>query len=122
MLKIPLKLSIRWIVAIPFIVQIILVVGIVEYLSIRNSQNSINELSLKLRQEVTRRVQQYLKTYLSTPFVVNGMNSNAIESGALNIQDVESAQYYLWKQIQLFESVPNVGFGNEKGDFIAIEG
>ncbi|MDJ0517958.1 MAG: ATP-binding protein [Trichodesmium sp. MO_231.B1] len=121
MLKIPPKLSIRWIVAIPFIVQIILVVGIVEYLSIRNSQNSINDLSLKLRQEVTRRVQQYLKTYLSTPFIVNGINSNAIESGALDIQDVESAQYYLWKQIQLFESVPNVGFGNEKGDFIAIE-
>ena len=116
-----MKVSLRPVLIVPFVLQIFATVGLVGYLSFRNGQKAVNDLATQLRQEVADRVQQYLDTYLSRPFLINGINTNAIESGALDTQDFERAREYLWKQIQLFESVPNIGFGTEAGDFIAIE-
>lgn len=63
------SLSLRNVLIVPFVVQILLAGGLIGYFSYRNSQEGINEVSSQLRQELNARIQSELKTYLEIPQV-----------------------------------------------------
>lgn len=54
------KIRLRTALVIPFLLQIISVVGLVGWLSFRNGQNAINKLATQLQSEAALRVHQYL--------------------------------------------------------------
>jgi hypothetical protein len=58
------KVSLPTILTIPFVLQVILAVGIVGYLSFRNGQAAVNSLASQLQNELTARILQQLKSAL----------------------------------------------------------
>ncbi|MEH1767136.1 MAG: ATP-binding protein [Nostoc sp.] len=118
--KVYAKMPLRYVLIVPFILQICGAVGLVGYLSYQNGQKAVNELATQLENEICDRVEQHLDSYLTTPKQINQINLDAVELGLLNLSDFKTTGNYFWKQMQVF----NVGynsFANPKGEFIGVE-
>ena len=118
--KVYAKMPLRYVLIVPFILQICGAVGLVGYLSYQNGQKAVRELATQLENEICDRIEQHLDRYLTTPKQINQINLDAIELGLLNLSDFQTTGNYFWKQMQVF----NVGynsFANPKGEFIGVE-
>ncbi|HEY9658059.1 MAG TPA: hypothetical protein V6C65_06380, partial [Allocoleopsis sp.] len=62
------KISLRLLLVIPFVVQIVGAVGLVGYLSFRNGNRAVNDVATQLRSELTARIEQQLRNYIEIPF------------------------------------------------------
>ncbi|MBW4456728.1 MAG: response regulator [Nostoc indistinguendum CM1-VF10] len=114
------KMPLRYVLIVPFILQICGAVGLVGYLSYHNGQKAVKELASQLENEICDRIEQHLDNYLTTPKQINQINLDAIELDLLNLSGFKTTGNYFWKQMQVF----NVGynsFANSKGEFIGIE-
>ncbi|MBD2510268.1 response regulator [Nostoc muscorum FACHB-395] len=118
--KVYARMPLKYVLIVPFILQICGAVGLVGYLSYQNGQKAVRELASQLENEICDRIEQHLNNYLTTPKQINQINLDAVELGMLNLSDFKTAGNYFWKQMQVF----NVGynsFANPKGEFIGIE-
>lgn len=112
--KISGKVPLRSLMVLPFVMQIFTAVGLVGYLSFRNGQQSVEDLSTQLRQEIVNRIQDRLDNYLSTPHLINQINADELETGQLNLQDIRSLEHHFLKQIQLFDWASYIYFSSDK--------
>ncbi|NES71700.1 MAG: adenylate/guanylate cyclase domain-containing protein, partial [Okeania sp. SIO2D1] len=103
-------------------VQIFGAVGLTGWLSLRNGQQAVNEVTTQLRNEVSTRIQERLKDYLEAPKVIAQINWDAINLGHLNLQDTASLTQQFWRQRFLFDSVniSAIYFGSAQGEFIGL--
>ncbi len=115
--KIPLNL----IIIVPFVIEIFAVVGLTGWLSFRNGQEAVDDLSAQLRSEITTRIHQHLETNIKMPHRLNQINADFVNIGKLNLTDIEHLKRYLWKQIQQFDMVSYVGIGTETGKYVGVQ-
>ncbi|NJL65790.1 MAG: hypothetical protein HC894_01035 [Microcoleus sp. SM1_3_4] len=54
------------------------------WLSLRNGQKAVNDVSAQLRSKISDRVKMYLDNYLEKPFIINRLHKDAIERGELS--------------------------------------
>jgi signal transduction histidine kinase/CheY-like chemotaxis protein len=108
-------MPLKFVLIVPFVLQIFAAVGLTGYFSVRNGQQAINDLANQLLSEVTNSVDQHLDTYLATPFQVNQTNLNAIELGVLDLKDLSKTGQYFWKQMQLYPALSYVGYSHADG-------
>ncbi|MDJ1173077.1 ATP-binding protein [Roseofilum capinflatum] len=114
--KLPLKL----LLIVPFVFQIVLVVGLTGWFSVRYGKKAVNEVATQLRSEVTHRIDQKLSEYLTLPHQVNYMTLDALELGYLQIENFPQLQQHFLKQLQRFDRIDSVFFGSEQNEFIGI--
>ncbi|MGA7935138.1 MAG: hypothetical protein WCA35_16440, partial [Kovacikia sp.] len=106
------------ILVVPFVLQIFGAVGLTGYLSLRNGQEAVSELSGQLRSEVSERIDQHLDSYMKIPLSTLQVTSDAIDMGLIDLQDRERLGLFFWKKLKSF----NIGYillGFETGDFIS---
>lgn len=117
------KVSLRGILTIPFILQIVAVVSLMGYLSYRNGQRSVEELTAQLMASVSKQIEQKLTSDLESPRLANQIVSNAVRRGVLNF-DLErpnaQTEQYLWQQMQLFPNLVRISLSSERGDSFNI--
>ncbi|OUD12240.1 ATP-binding protein [Thioflexithrix psekupsensis] len=114
------KISLRKVLIIAFILQLLVILSLVNILSFRYGQQAVLSVTERLREEITARVTQNLQTYLNIPVALNQIHSNAIESQLLNPYELKIWRDFLWKQIKYHDSISFTVFGNERGDFISV--
>jgi len=114
-----LKIPLRLILVIPFILQVTAIVGLIGYLSFWNGQRAVNTIATQLRQEVAVRIQQKLTEFLAVPPLVLKLTLNDIELGNLDVNDFDQLKQYFLKQQQIFDHVVTF-YGSEAGEFIGI--
>ncbi|NES02352.1 MAG: response regulator [Okeania sp. SIO2F4] len=117
--KLTHKKSLRIVLIIPFILQILTAVGLVGYLSFKNGEKAVNKLAFELQDEITYRVEDHIKDYLEYPHIITQSNINAFQLEQLNVNNMAALEQHFWKQVQLFESVRSIYFaGNpEIGEY-----
>lgn len=115
------KLSLRWVLIIPFVLQISAAVGLTGYLSLHNGELAINDLAARLSREVTARIEERIRTLADVPHLFLQINEAAIQSGNLDIDNFQSVQRYFWRQVQLSNFAPTLYYGNKEGDFILLK-
>ena len=120
--QLTLKVPLRTLLVVPFVLQISAVVGLTGWLSLRNGQEAVNEVTLNLRQEVVARIQQRLQDYLKLPHLLNQINADVIGIGELYKQEPESLTRHYWRQRFLFDSgrISSIYFGNTQGEFTGL--
>ncbi|MDJ1176787.1 hybrid sensor histidine kinase/response regulator [Roseofilum capinflatum] len=116
-----MKFNLRFVLIVPFVLQIFAVVGLTGWLSLRNGQKAVENLVTQLQQETGDRIQQHLKSYLQTPYLVNQNIVDAIELGYLNIDNPRSMESYFLKQIRHFPHIGYIQAGNEEREFYGLE-
>ncbi len=114
------QVSLRTILTVPFVLQILGIVGVTGYLSWQNGQKAVNQLVTQLQNEVTDRIEQELYAFLEMPKIVTRINQKAVVSGELDLQNTEELQRRIWQQIQIFDSVNFIQFGTAEGNYLGI--
>ena len=117
--KTPRKFQLRTALVIPFVLQTVVAVGLVGYLSFRNGQKAVNNVAEQLRQEVAARVQVHLSSYLAKPHLIQQIQINTIRQKLIDSTNFEQMEYYFWLQSQSLD--PNIGtiaFANTQGEFV----
>jgi diguanylate cyclase (GGDEF)-like protein len=110
-------IALPWVLSVPFMIQVIIVVSLVGYLSYSNGQRSVAELTNQLMNSVGDRIEQKLERYLESAQFVNQMNQDATRRGALNIdfnQPSAERDLYLWQQMQMFPDLAWISIGYEQ--------
>jgi signal transduction histidine kinase/CheY-like chemotaxis protein len=114
------KVSLRTVLTVPFVLQIIATVGLVGYLSFKNGQQAVNQLAEALMSEVSERVKDRLDVYLSVPKLSNQLNGNALDTGALDIKNISKREQYFLKQFPAFPLLTLTVFGTAQGETYGI--
>lgn len=112
----PLRLTLTT----PFMLQVIVVVGVVGALSFRNGQRAVNTLASQLLLEVTGRIENRIQTFADTPYQFLQINLAAVGSGNVDLSNLANLTDYFWRQTQITDAVPYIYFGNEQGDFVGV--
>ncbi len=110
------KVSLHWMLIIPFILQVMTVVTLVGYLSYRNGQRSVEDLTHQLTDRVSKQVREQLDHYLEAPLLANQINRDTFRLGTFDLQlDRPNPQFdrYLIQQMQRFPSLSWISFGSE---------
>ncbi|MGL5065545.1 MAG: PAS domain S-box protein [Microcoleus sp.] len=117
------KIPLRFVLVASFVLQIVGTVGLVGYLSFRNGQKAVEDLAQQLMGEASKRIEEKLKNFLGTAYLVNQLNAAAIDRGELNL-NLEQAQprgeKFLWQQMQTFPSIQWISLGTQTGEFLGI--
>ncbi|MCP2727581.1 HAMP domain-containing sensor histidine kinase [Limnofasciculus baicalensis] len=111
--------NLRTVLIVPLILQIVGGVGLVGYLSFKNGEEAVNKVAAKLYSDISDRIVDRIKTYLKTPHLINKTNVDGIDLGQLNIKNSKTLERHFLKQIQVFDGVTSISFGNPQGGFIS---
>ena len=114
------KATLRTVLIVPFVLQIVGAVGLVGYLSWKNGQQAVNDIASKLRREISDRTADQIKTYLKTPHLINATNADAIRLGQLDIKNPRALERHFLKQIQVFNSLSRIYFSNPQGGLASV--
>lgn len=114
------RLSLRTIVGVPFLFQMIGIVSLVGYVSFRNGQQAVHDLAFQLRNELTARIDQKLQSSIQIPHAINRLNANALTEGEIDfVTDLRANQFL--QQVKVASFINGVYCGEEKtGNFIGV--
>lgn len=92
--------------------------GLVGYILHAGGYRAIGDVSARLRNEITARITEHVKNFLEIPRRINRLNAIDIARGAPDADDAASLSLHLWRQVDIFESVSSIYFGNDRGGLV----
>ncbi|MBP0013839.1 MAG: response regulator [Roseofilum sp. SBFL] len=118
MKSLPLKphFPLQVVLIVPFLLQIMLAVGLVSWLSFRNAHEMLETMVERLTTEIGSEVEQRLSSYLELPHRVNRSHLGAIKSGLLEVENLDGWDYYLWEKIQQVPELSFTAIANNQGE------
>ncbi|WP_225885411.1 hybrid sensor histidine kinase/response regulator [Leptolyngbya sp. KIOST-1] len=105
---------------VPFVSQVALAVGLTGWFSLLNGEKAIAELVTQLHLHLASQVTHHLEDRLALPILINELNTDAINTGRLDLSNFEQIEQTFHRQIKLFD-VGYINFANPQGEFIGIE-
>lgn len=115
------KLPLRWVLVIPFTIQLFAVVGFTSWLSLRNGEQAVNDLARQLRNEVVARIEQKLLVLIETPIRVSKNNVDSIRLNLLDLEDISTLEVHFWNQLYQFEELAFIGLETADGHLVGAE-
>lgn len=115
-----IKIPLRLILVAPFLLQVVLVVGVTGWISVRNGQRAVNELASQLRSEVGERVEQTLSDRLNTVQLVTQINADFIRLGTISLDDHDATADYLLAQRQQFSRLSGITIATEEPNYVGL--
>ncbi|MDX2100466.1 MAG: cache domain-containing protein, partial [Leptolyngbyaceae cyanobacterium bins.59] len=115
------SIPLRWVLIVPFVLQTVGVVALVEYLSYRSGHQAVLNLADRLMDKTSDRVEQELKNYLQTPLLINRLNVDAVQQGHLDLQNITALESLLFQRLRQFDQVSAVLFASPEGVFRGVE-
>ncbi|MEA5417627.1 ATP-binding protein [Spirulina sp. CCNP1310] len=118
----PQKLSLNYVLIVPFLLQIFGAVGLTAYFSLRTGREAVNTVAQQLRQAVTQRTESYLDDYLEFPHKINQLNASAIQNEWVDFTDVDALnQHFLNQSANFGQDDPIYVFvGNTAGGLAGV--
>jgi hypothetical protein len=111
------KAPLRFVLIIPFVLQVSAAVGLTAWLSIRSGQQAVNDVTRQLRSEATARVSYEVRDLLSTTQAINQHSASAIQRENLDLSNIRSVEPLYWDYLHTFPFVRGLGAGNQGGIF-----
>lgn len=120
-LKKPRQISLKLLLVVPFVLQIVGVVSLVGYLSYQSGQKAVENISGSLMNEVGNRIHENLRNYFRKPTEVIQNNANAIKLDIIPWQDFSSLEQYFQQQLQTFDGIGSLGIINEQKELLILQ-
>lgn len=102
------KVPLRLVLVVPFVIQIMVAVGLTGWLSWRNGQQAVNDIANQLRSEISVRVEREITDLLEESEVVNKVNIDNLNRRQWSLQDLKSQERQVWNLLKLFYPSVNV--------------
>jgi PAS domain S-box-containing protein len=116
--KVPLKIPLRFVLLIPFVLVIIVTVSVAGYFNFVNGQKAVTNVAQQLSSEVSSRIEQHLNNFLTAPLQVNQLNATSMRQGLLNPQNTKEMQNFFLEQVNTHETITSIYFGNVEGGIV----
>ncbi len=114
-------LSLRSVVVLPFMIQIVGTVGLVGYLSFKSGQQSVKDLADRLEIEIANRVEKETSNFLDTPHLVNQVLLSTIYSEKLNLANKQDLEKFFFNQIKDHGIVSYLFYIDNLGNFTGVQ-
>jgi len=114
------QLSLRWVLVVPFLLQIFGVVGLIGFLSLRNGQKSVDTLVQNLQTEIAKEIDLHLQNYLREPDLANRATIAAIELGLLDPDDPQELITYFRRAIADSTQLNTIQYGSVEGEYLGV--
>ncbi|MGL6282678.1 MAG: cache domain-containing protein, partial [Microcoleaceae cyanobacterium] len=114
------KIPLKFVLLVPFVVEVCIVVGVTGWLTWQHGQKSVEQVATEWRGEISDRIEQQLEDYLKTPHLINQINLDGIRSGAFKL-NVRQWRWHFWQQLKTFPTVTGVQLGLDKKDLISLQ-
>ncbi|MEG4115552.1 MULTISPECIES: response regulator [unclassified Microcoleus] len=92
-------IPLRLVLVVPFVLQVFAAVGLTGYLSLRNGQIAVNDVSSQLRKEIGDRINQQVLNYLERPYIAGQAIVAAAQEGQLDLTDVTKLERTFWRLV-----------------------
>ncbi len=112
------RASLRTAITLPFLLQVLVTVGLTGYISVQNGQQEVNQIADQLRQENSLRMSVYLQKHLSQLLLLNQVNGEAIQTGETNPKNLDQIEQRLTSQLRQFQDINGLVFSNTQGDVV----
>jgi hypothetical protein len=110
-------LSLRLVLVLPFVIQVVGAVGLVGYLSFKNGQQAVNDLADRLMDKNSDLVSKHLDNYLETPQKLNQINLDAIALELIDLKDLKTTGHYFWKQLKTYPDIGYIAYALTTGEY-----
>lgn len=110
-------LSLRSLLIVPFVIQVVLAVAVTGYLALANGEIAVQRVAEELRTEIQAHILSQLDNYLSTPQRINRINVNAVANRELDLGNLAQLERHFWQQAQDFAIVDFLYYGSIDGEF-----
>ncbi|MGC9502368.1 PAS domain S-box protein [Baaleninema sp.] len=118
--KRPFSVSLRAVLVVPFLTQILLTVSLTGYLSFRNGRQAVEEVAGQLLDRVAVQVRDRLDTYLHNPHRIVANSIRQIRYGHLDPEDLDDLERHLWHEMTTFDRVTRVHFTTPEGQWLGV--
>lgn len=115
------KVSLRFILVVPYVLQLAVTVGLVSWLSFWQGQQAVDQVAAQLRDELARHIGDHLENILAEPSQINQLNLAVTEIGALKFSDSDRLGRLFHRQLQIFPHIGYINYASEQKDFIGAE-
>ncbi|MCU0542029.1 MAG: ATP-binding protein [Oscillatoriaceae cyanobacterium Prado104] len=118
------QISLKWLLILPFVLQIVGIVSIISYLSFKNGQTAVNEILTQLKDEIVLRIDDNIDRDLKTGREINQTNLSLIKLKTFNLQKLFDWETYLWQMIVQQGANTNVSsfaVSNPQGQYMAAQ-
>ena len=110
-------ISLRLALTLPFVVLILVSSGLIGWFSLNNGRRAVFDVAEQLREEVLRRVEENLTSFLAIPHELNAANAQALASGVLDMNDAANRQRYFYGVVSTHPMIAYSFFGAPDGEF-----
>ena len=90
-----MRLSSRTLLIVPFVLQVVGITSLVDYLSYCSSQKAIEDLAYQLTTETSHRIAEKLDSYLQRAHQSNTARIAALETDTIRRDDLDQLHRYL---------------------------
>ncbi|PSN13422.1 hypothetical protein C7293_16055 [filamentous cyanobacterium CCT1] len=115
-----MKFSLRNLLIVQFLVQVIGLTGIVGYLSYRSGERAVVEMTQRLMAETAQQADARLKEYFQGPRFVVESTAYLLEAGHLSDDELVPMEQYFVKHLQRFPALTDLAIANEAGAFLHV--
>ncbi|MBD2462029.1 PAS domain S-box protein [Oscillatoria sp. FACHB-1407] len=114
------RFSLRTLLVVPFVLQIVTAVGLVGWLSFLSGQKAVNEVATSLQTELAFRIQRELQGYFESPHSLNRLNSVSFVQGDIDFANAQNvAQFF--QQVKISPYVDAVYCATQQeGTFLGV--
>ncbi|MEB3310597.1 MAG: ATP-binding protein [Snowella sp.] len=102
--------SLNVILTIPFVIQLIIVIGGISWLSAQSTRQVVNHLTLLLLEKVGDRLQSEIDQMLARPITITQEHQDLIDLGILDLDNLEPWAPYIYKQYLNYQEGSLTGF------------
>jgi len=113
-----MQVSLRTLLIVPFVLQVVGITSVIGYLSYRSSQQALEDLAQQLTMETSHRITEKLNNYLKQAHQSNSARIADLESGTLSLNDRDQIHRYLIGQHRQMSNIKTMGFGSPDGTFL----
>jgi PAS domain S-box-containing protein len=115
------KVPLRFILVVPYVVQLAAAVGLVGWFSFTQGQRAVEKVAAQQRVEIARHISDYLDNILAEPTQINQINLAVTEIGALKFSELDRLGRLFHRQLQIFPHIGYINYASEQKDFIGAE-
>ncbi|MEA5450559.1 ATP-binding protein [Leptolyngbya sp. CCNP1308] len=112
--------SLRNLLIVPFLLQVIGITGLVGYLSYRSGQRAVQDIARQMMTVTGQRAEENLNAYLQTPRFVAQTHVYLLETGQIDSTDLTALEGHLVAQLNLFPELTGMAIANEAGAFLNV--
>ncbi|MDG3494728.1 MULTISPECIES: ATP-binding protein [Pseudanabaena] len=113
-------LPLQLVLVVPFVIQIFAAVGLTGYLSLRNGQKAVNDVSSQLRQEISDRITLQVLAYLEKPYTIGQTIAIASEEEQIDLTETKKLERTFWRLVSK-DMIQFIQIGFADGTSISVE-